>query len=73
MLFILLQQKPINCQQDYRPEPGVASSADGAGRAGGHLLRLQPGSVGDAAGKISVRGKEELPGLGRGLEPKTGR
>ena len=34
---------------------------------------LQPGSVGDAAGKISVSCKEELPGLGRGLEPKKRR
>ena len=43
------------------------------GQCRGHLLVLQPGSVGDAAGKISVSCKEELPGLGRGLEPKKRR
>lgn len=45
------------------PEPGApANSADRVGRPGGCLLVLQQGSAGDAAGKLSVRCKEELPG-----------
>lgn len=43
------------------------------GRVGlGMLIVLQLGSGGDAAGKISVRYKEELPGWGWGLEPRKG-
>lgn len=63
MVFILLQQKPINCEQDYCPEPGAtASSADRMGRAGGCLLVVQQRGLGDAVGKMPVRCKKELPG-----------
>lgn len=46
------------------PEPGALQT--GVGRAGGiNLLVFPPGSVGDTAGEISVRCKEEPPGCGR--------
>lgn len=53
------------------PEPGALQT--GVGRAGGiYLLVLPLGSVGDTAGKISVRCKEEPPGWGRGWRQGEG-
>lgn len=53
--------------------PELGALQTGVGRAGGIYLPVFPlGSVGDTAGKISVRCKEEPPGWGRGWSQGEG-